>query len=113
MVVVLVVVLVVVVVAVVILMVVVMVLVIQLTCVPVVGFDERGYVEALLKQRAHRPELWRHLPTGLQLAAARGTMALTFPPHMIHHHLPANSVVVQPHSSMDVFIRLTGIQEIS
>ena len=77
----------VVVVVLVVLVAVVVVLVVQLTSVPVVGFDERGDLEAFLEQRTHRPELWGYLPTGLQLAAARRTMALALPPHVIHHHL--------------------------
>lgn len=42
----------------------------QLARVPVVGFDEGGYVETLLEQRAYHPELRCDLPAGLQLAAS-------------------------------------------
>lgn len=44
--------------------------VLQLARVPVVGFDEGGYVETLLEQRAYHPELWCDLPAGLQLATS-------------------------------------------
>lgn len=41
----------------------------QLPGIPVVGPDEGGPVEAVLKQGPHQAKLRRHLPACLQLAA--------------------------------------------
>lgn len=63
----------------------------HLPCVAVVGFDECGLVEAVLQQGTHQTELGGHLPTGLQLAAARRAVAFAFPSHVFNHNLQKNT----------------------
>jgi len=59
----------------------------QLPGVAVVGPDEGGPIETVLKQGPHQAKLGRHLPARLQLAAPRGAVAFALSPHVVHHHL--------------------------
>lgn len=63
------------------------------TTVLVLGVDEDGSLELLSQQGAHQPELRRHIPAGLELAASWGAMTFALPFHVVCHYLFQQKVI--------------------
>lgn len=57
------------------------------TIVLVLGVYEDGREKLVTEQRPHQPKFWRHVPAGLELAAARRPVALALPLHVVRYYL--------------------------
>lgn len=53
----------------------------------VLGVDEDGRRELVLQRRSNEPELWGHVPAGLELTAPRRAVTFALPRHVVGHHL--------------------------